>query len=142
MSNEEKKKYLNGYRNVCLKIVDLKEQLESLRLAEQQAKGQQLSDMPKGGHRQQDLSDVIIRIETLKDKIDKEIIKSMNRRIEIENTILGVEDAKEKTLLRLRYLEMLKWEEICVRMKYSWKQIHRLHAKALEKITVEKDDIE
>lgn len=136
MSNEEKKKYLNGYRNVCLKIVDLKEQLESLRLAEQQAKGQQLSDMPKGGHRQQDLSDVIIRIETLKDRIDKEIVKSINRRIEIENTILGVEDATERRLLRLRYIEFLKWEEICVRMEYSWMQIHRIHKKVLEKIEI------
>ena len=141
MSNEEKKKYLNGYRNVCLKIADLQEQLESLRLAEQQAKGQQLSDMPKGGHRQQDLSDVIIRIETLKDRIDKEIVKSIKQRLEIENTILAVEESKERTLLRLRYIEILKWEEICVKMKYSWKQIHRLHAKALERIDI-KDDIE
>lgn len=136
MSNEEKKKYLNGYRNVCLNIADLQEQLESLRLAEQQAKGQQLSDMPKGGHRKQDLSDVIIRIETLKDKIDKEIVKSINRRIEIENTILGVEDATERRLLRLRYIEFLKWEEICVRMEYSWMQIHRIHKKVLEKIEI------
>lgn len=43
-----------------------------------------------------------------------------------------MEDEREKDLLTYRYLEGLKWEEVAVRMKYSWRKIHYLHSDALE----------
>ena len=37
-----------------------------------------------------------------------------------------------RMLLRFRYIDGLPWEEVCVRMNYSWRQTHRMHSKALE----------
>lgn len=136
MSNEEKKKYLNRYRESGRKIINLQEELQALREVEQSAKIQQLSDMPKGSGRQQDIAVVLIGIEKLQKRIDDEIIKSVNVRVEIENTLLNVSDAQEAKVLRLRYIDMMKWEEICVQMNYSWKQIHRVHKRALENLEI------
>lgn len=34
--------------------------------------------------------------------------------------------------LRHHYIEGLIWEEVCVRMSYSWRHIHRIHRDALD----------
>lgn len=40
----------------------------------------------------------------------------------------------ERTLMRLRYIEGLSWQAICLRIHYSWQQTHRIHKNALIKI--------
>ena len=52
---------------------------------------------------------------------------------EIEQAIEGL-DPRERTLIRLHYIEGRIWEEVCIEMAYSWMQVHRIHAKALEKL--------
>lgn len=59
-------------------------------------------------------------------ELDKELI-------EIENAIKGLEP-RERDLIRLYYFEGLTWEQVCVAMHYEWAQIHRIHAKALERL--------
>ena len=54
--------------------------------------------------------------------------ESIKRRIE------AMEDEREKDLLTYRYLKGLKWEEICVRMDYKWRQVHRIHAMAIKNL--------
>lgn len=138
MSNEEKKEYLNGYRNACKRIINLQEQMESLREVEQSAKIQQLSDMPKGGNRHKDLSDLLIKLEKLQDKIDDAIIESLQVKVEIEDTLLRVRDSDEARILRFRYIDFMKWEEISVKMNYSYRQVLYIHGRALANYENEK----
>lgn len=136
MNNEEKKKYLNRYRESGRKIINWQEELQALREVEQSAKIQQLSDMPKGSSRQQDISETLVEMEKLQDRIDDEIVKQIKIRVEIENVLLGVKDAQEAKVLRLRYIELLKWEEICVEMNYRWNGVHRIHRRALNNLKI------
>ena len=53
--------------------------------------------------------------------------------VKVEAAIACLE-SRERTLVRLYYVEGLTWEEVCVFMNYSWRQIHRIHAKALEQL--------
>lgn len=55
------------------------------------------------------------------------------QQLAIEAAIEGLEPT-ERTLLRLHYLEGMKWEDVCVDIGYSWRQTHRLHAVALKKL--------
>lgn len=41
----------------------------------------------------------------------------------------------QRMVLRHRYIEGLSWEEVCTCMGYSWRQIHRIHAAALEQLS-------
>ena len=52
------------------------------------------------------------------------------RLLEIEQAIECLEP-RERTLVRLYYMEGLTWEEVCVEMSYSWRQIHRIHDRVL-----------
>lgn len=131
MSNEEKKKYLNSYRNVCRRISNLQEELDKLRAVEVEAKRQQLSNVPGGSSRKKDLSDIIVKIERLQERIERERIKAVDKRLEIENTILNISDERVRKLLHLRYIEFKTWESISVQMSCSYRWTLKLHGRAL-----------
>lgn len=131
MTNEEKKEYLNEYKLASKKVVALQEQLESLREVEQSAKVQKLSDMPKGSS-QSDLSDLMIRIEKLQEKIDKALTKCMEKKLEIEESLICLVDDEEARVLRYRYIKLLGWREIAKRLDYSVRHVQRIHGRAIE----------
>lgn len=54
-------------------------------------------------------------------------------RLAIERAIENLEPML-RMLMRLRYLDGLRWEEVCTQMSYSWRQVHRLHKQALAKL--------
>lgn len=133
--NDQKKEYLHSYKILCRKLESLEEQLQSLREVEQSAKIQSISDMPKGS-KQTDLSDIMVKIEAVFTKIVRLKVECLERKLEIENRIADMEDGIEADILRKRYLEFKPWEQICVEIGYSWMQTHRLHSKALSKLTI------
>lgn len=128
--NEKKKEYLKGYKKLCEKLKSLEEQLQSLREVEQSAKIQRLSDMPKA-HNQSDLSNIMVKIEAIYTKIIRIRTECLEKKLDIENRIADMDDGIEADILRKRYLELKPWEQICVELNYSWRQIHYLHSKAL-----------
>ena len=85
--NEKKKEYLWGYRNACKRLAVLEEQLQSIRQVEQAAKTQQLSDMPKGGGHQTDLSDLLVKIENWQRMIEEAKVNAMSIKVDIETKI-------------------------------------------------------
>ena len=44
---------------------------------------------------------------------------------------------RERTLLRLYYINGLTWEQVCVAMNYGWTQVHRIHGRALQELKKE-----
>lgn len=59
---------------------------------------------------------------------------------------LAIEQAIEpldplfRMLLRYRYIDGLKWEEVCCMMNYSWRQTHTLHGRALQQLRERTED--
>ena len=43
-------------------------------------------------------------------------------------------DPRERTVLRMYYIEGLRWENIGERTYFSWSTIHRIHSNALNKL--------
>ena len=125
--NEVKKEYLRQYRNITLQIKDLRDQARSLREVTMSAPIQQLSDMPKGSTSKSDLSDIMIKYERVQAKIQDKMCEALEK-----DAILDISDPKAAAVLRMRYIELKKWEEIASRLGYSLKQIHRIHGKGLD----------
>lgn len=65
--------------------------------------------------------------------INRELCRCLKEIQYIENLISNLPE-REKLLMRLRYIDNLKWEEIALKMNYTWQHMHRIHAKALNKI--------
>lgn len=40
----------------------------------------------------------------------------------------------ERDLIRYKYMDGLTWEEVCIAIRYSWAQTHRIHSAALIKL--------
>lgn len=70
----------------------------------------------------------------LSDKIQARTAALIGVRVEIIQATEKLEDANQRTLLIERYVNGKTWERICVDMKYSWKQVHRIHGAALQAI--------
>lgn len=75
--------------------------------------------------------DLIIKICDLEIEIEKEIDELIDRKNKARKAIDAVEDLGLRTILTLRYLEFLNWEEIAVKMNYEYRYVLKLHGKAL-----------
>lgn len=129
--NEKKKEYLNGYRKKTRKIESLEEQKKSILADMRNAKAIEYSDMPKGSGKQSDLSDYIVKLEGLIERIEETKDEKHQLRIAIEEIIVDMEDGVECDILRKKYIEVKSWATIAEEIGYSVKQAQRIHGKAL-----------
>lgn len=65
--------------------------------------------------------------------------KLLRQQLAIEKAIDRLEPLP-RALMRHRYIEAMKWEEICVAMGYEWSQVHRFHRAALAELRGEAND--
>jgi DNA-directed RNA polymerase specialized sigma subunit len=69
----------------------------------------------------------------LQDAINKKLIEGYEEIARIESLINGL-DEEGKLMMRLKYIECLTWPEVAVRMKYSWRHMHRKHSQYLKDV--------
>ena len=128
------KEELMQYGSIELEVKQLKERIEYLEEKKTSIKSQVITDMPVGGGERTDILTLITKIEDSQIELIQKQSKLVDIMESIEHTIDGLEDSTERLILRARYLECKKWEQICVELNYSWRQIHRLHSNILKKI--------
>lgn len=128
--NNRKKEYLRKYLEAKRMQEVLEREIDELRL-DRMIPGSPAQDGMPHGSGGGDLSGYVARLDELDRKLRAQMYKKIQLRAEITEKIDAMSDETESLLLRLRYIHGLKWEEVSVKMDYSWKQIHRLHSKAL-----------
>ena len=69
-------------------------------------------------------------------QIDTEICQLVEKWLEIEKVINAVPDFDQWEILTRRYLLYQKWELLATEMDINKSYVHRLHNKALSKISV------
>lgn len=132
MTNEDKKKKLKAYIFAGEKISDLVDEIVVLKSKVEKVTPT-LSDMPMGSG----VSDKSTIIDTYLDMIEDlnaEVKRLREVRREVEYLISTIDDWAVERVMRLRYLDNLKWEDICCRAEKSWQWVHVLHSKGLELI--------
>lgn len=72
------------------------------------------------------------KIDDMERKLDKLIDTYVDRKNHIISQIDGVEDEMLYNILFARYIERKTFEKIATELEYSWRQIIRLHGKALK----------
>ena len=95
------------------------------------------SDMPRSQNTGRSrMADCVIQIIDLENEISADMLKLINLKREITETINKVENDEYKTILEKRYLCWLTWEQIAVDLNYSVMHIHRMHGEALKAVVV------
>lgn len=130
------KQYLRqAYRLNDLINSDLAE-LEQLKVLSTSVSSPNLSGMPSSGTRKQEAPFVnaVMKIIELEKVIDAEIDRFVDLKKEIRDVINKVPDNNQKLVLKLRYIQFLKWESVAAEMDLSSKQVHRIHNEALKNV--------
>lgn len=134
--NERKKVYLKRY-GTALKVEEaLNEEIRQLRLDRMFPAFQQ-DGMPRGSGGCGDLSGYVAKVDELMQELKIQMEVRLQIRREINKRIESIPDEIEKLVLRLRYIHMLKWEEIAIRMGYTYRYVLKIHGQALNNFKVD-----
>lgn len=128
--NEQKKEYLKSYRRAIKREQDILDEIQRLRL-DKMFPSVVNDGMPHGSSHS-DLSDYAAILDEQIDLLKEERLERVRCYQKIEGQIRQMENEDEQEVLRLRYMLGMKWEEVAVKMGYSWKQTHRIHSSALQ----------
>ena len=128
------KEYLRSYGQLNRRV---------LRLKAEYTKEEELIDsvrstlggdgMPHGSGVSKPTEDRAIRLADKRMEWVRAELEAIEKRQEIFELINGI-DGTEGDILYERYINLRKWEEICVLVHMSWRQVHRLHAKGLREV--------
>ena len=131
MNKEELNKYMETKREIEI----IEDKIEYLKEKKTSIKSMVITDMPRGSNSENDRLGILLgEIEELINIYNEKQIRLIKQQIKIEEAISILDDPIDRNIMRLRYLEGMKWEKICVEVNYRWAQVHRHHKSILEKI--------
>lgn len=128
--NEKKKWHLRGYERAVRQMQRSELRIRELRL-NRICPAVIANGMPhaSGGG---DLSEFAAEL----DREERKYMKARYLRIklcrEIMDKIERLPNEDEKDVLAFRYIKLMKWEDIAVKMGFSWQHTHRIHDNALK----------
>ena len=132
--NEKKKEYLKSYRRAVKREQDILEEIQRLRL-DKMFPSVVCDGMPPGSSHS-DLSDYMAIMDEQIELLKEERLEKVRCYQRIERQIRQMENEDEREVLRLRYIKGLKWEEVALKMNYSWKWVHKIHGRALQNFEI------
>lgn len=132
--NEKKKEYLKSYRRAVKREQDILEEIQRLRL-DKMFPSVVNDGMPHGSSHS-DLSDYVAIMGEQIELLKEERLEKVRCYQRIERQIRQMENEDEREVLRLRYIKGLKWEEVALKMNYSWKWVHKIHGRALQNFEI------
>lgn len=127
---------LRKYRIIRAEVKQLEEQIEELELSMIVPGCHVMTGMPAYHSTDHDkIGNIIAKASRLRSLYLDKMNKLLDTQAEIESALDGL-DREEQRLIRLYYFNDYTWEEVAVQMDYTWRHIHRLHKKILEKLAV------
>lgn len=127
--NEKKKEYLKRYHGAVLAEKAIQQEIDELRMDKMFP--MLIQDGMPHGSSCGDLSAYAAQLDELLIELKEQMEKRIKIRREITEKIEAMQDETEKTVLRLRYIHWMRWEQIADRMGYSIRNITKIHGKAL-----------
>ena len=135
VTNAEKKAVLLEYQAIERRIKRLQVEKQGW-MEKATAVSPNLSDMPKGAGRDK-IQHAVERIWEIEKRLDQEIDAQVDLRNRIESAVEGLGDGRLRDVMRYRYIDGMKWEEVAVAMHVDYRWVLRLHGRALAQLTIE-----
>lgn len=138
MTTKEKKEWLKRYGDLDKEINSLLREQESWRALMMRVTPT-YSMSAKGSSDPHSKENIIARVAELEDQINAAIDRRLDIRAEINAAIEQVQSDRQRTLLRLRYIEGKKWDDIAEYMHYDidGRKVFSLHGRALLSLKVD-----
>lgn len=133
LTYEQKIEWLKSYRALDGKIESMTEQLQVWNARATKITAT-ISQEPKAAGSGDQVQRCIDQICELQTEIAQEMDKLRKRKQEIETAIHGLNEKSYQDILWYRYIQGMTFEEIAIKMNYSWRQVCRKHKNAVEKL--------
>lgn len=133
--NQKKIEYLSRYRKLGKRIEQLSTE-RAMWLSRACKTTQTISDMPKAKNGAQGDSGEVAQYVEIGEEITRELRNLHRLRREIRTVIAALEDDTLQALMLYRYIDGMTFEEIAVKMNFSWRWTITLHGRALEKLSL------
>ena len=125
------KEYLEQYGHIRARVKVIQETIEQLR-TEAESVSINLDGMP---HTQGNKTweNLVIKLAEYETELSDEMSALWSKHMEIIRTI-GMLDHQHQILLKKRYIDGMRWEQIAYEMHVSWRHCHRIHGRALAEL--------
>ena len=131
------KEYLRQYERAEHKARRYREEYENESLLIDAIRSLSNNDgMPHGSNISRPTEEKALRLVDKRLRLIDAEVEAMKIRQELFDFIDGI-DGVEGDVLFERYINLRKWEEVCVVMNYSWNGIHKVHRRALAIVEAE-----
>ncbi len=130
--NEKKKEYLKSYLKHVRRIHRINDEIREIRSMKVSV-SMNNDGMPHGSG-QEDLSGYAAELDVMERDLIQERYNRIQTYQDIATRIKRLSSENEKDVLFYRYIKGLDWWEIAEKMRYSERQVHRFHGKALAHI--------
>ena len=125
------KEYLQRYQTAYREAQDIELRMAQLRLKYSAPQAIQYSDMPKTHNSEHDLSDYVAKMDELTDWLIAKYTRCMGIEGDILERLDRMEKQEEREVLRMRYIDGYRWDEIADKLHYTYRHVTRLHGTAL-----------
>lgn len=137
MTNVEKISYLNGYKYEVMEERRLRAEIEQWRSRAERVTPS-MTGMPGGGQNANapfiSATESIAHLEL---QLSEQLKRCVMMRQQIDAAIAQIQQPRLRRLLILRYVETQTFEQIAVEMYMDYRWVRRLHARAIENLTLE-----
>lgn len=90
----------------------------------------------KGGPRDSMVENAALKVVELEEEIASDILDLVRVMKDIASVISRVDSLECRTILEMRYLSFMEWDEISARMGYGSNWVYQKHREALRKICI------
>lgn len=136
--NEGKKDYLKSYKKIRNRLYSLELQLERIKIDMVHVRASQGDGMPRSQGETTDLSRYMEQMAELEEQIDAKRAELIDRQIRITSAINALNDDDECTVMTEKYINGKTWEQVAEDNGFAWMTMHRIHGRALKKISLPK----
>lgn len=135
MTYEEKKKWLNRYREADEKYRRLSDRLAEAQAATRRTT-QNVSAAPGGSSDGQSLARAVEREEEAERRVYAQLAVCDRLAEEIETVLMKLQSTRGYIVLHKYYLNCLTWEQIAMDMNFSVRGVFALRSRAIEQLEI------
>lgn len=125
------KEYLLRYSKAYREAKDTELRMAQIRLKYGAPSAIEYSDMPRAHSTEHDLSDYMVKMDELTDHLISKYTRCMGIEVDILERLDRMEKQEEREVLRMRYVDCLKWQDIADKLHYTYRNVTRIHGRAL-----------
>lgn len=132
------KRTLKSYLSLCREIEILRQEQAALLNG---GLGAVSNDgLPHGSGVADPTADIAARAASIAAELSQKLNECIELRLRIEHAVNSLNEPRERELMRRRYIEGQRWEQVAYEMNYSIDHIWRLHGMVLGKLRMQEHD--